>query len=268
MIKYYLTHLEDSFRVEDKILLGNSADVDNRVEKIYSKSIFADQKKFNTFLNDPSAKQLLSDPGFNLYYELIQKFGPIYAMFNKMDEQLDYSMHLLLKSLAAADTVGKIYPDANSTLRLSYGKVKSYSPQDGITYGSFSTIRGMTEKIKSGDSIYHIRTDILSLLKDEKQEKSAEVNFPLCFISDNDITGGNSGSPVLNGQGQIVGLAFDGNWEGMGSDIAYSSQLQRCINVDIRYILFLIEKLSGNQRLINELNLISSNNQNIYSYAS
>ncbi|MGQ1892054.1 S46 family peptidase [Thermophagus sp. OGC60D27] len=269
MLKYYLSHLEDSFRVENDILLKHSDDISKEVEIIYSKSLFTDKNKFDAFLLAPSAKQLLSDPGFDLYYGLIQKFGPIYAMFNKMDEQLEYTMHLLLKSLSATDTIGKIYPDANSTLRLSFGKIKPYSPKDGITYASFSFIGGMIEKINSGKSPYRIQTDVLSLSKNEKIEKSDNnKTFPLCFISDNDITGGNSGSPVLNSRGQIVGLAFDGNWEGMGSDISYSPDLQRCISVDIRYILFLIEKLSDNHQLMNELNLINPASKNNLSLAS
>lgn len=263
MLHYYQSHLEDSFRVDKKYLFKGASGPEDLAEKIYSQSHFADKTKFYALLQSPSPEKFLNDPAFNFYYTLLQEFGPIYSMFNKMEEQINYSMHLYVNLLITTDTLEQIYPDANSTLRLSFGKIKSYSPKDGIVYAPFSTMNGMFEKINSGESQYRTQTNLDSLF----QSVGEKTNFPLCFITDNDITGGNSGSPVLNKQGEIVGLAFDGNWEGMGSDISYSADLQRCINVDIRYILFLINKLSNNPQLLSEINIVKSH-QTLYQSSS
>lgn len=253
MLTYYLQNLNDSLRVNDDVLFKNATNTRDLSDKIYSGSLFADSEKFNDFIDAPSSEKLMSDPGFGLYYDLFQEFGPVYAMYSRIDDQINYSMHHYLNMLMRGDSIDSLYPDANSTLRLSFGKIEPYSPEDGIIYASFSTCSGMMEKINSGNPAYQTKTDVQSLF--DSGDNAFGKNLPLCFISDNDISGGNSGSPVLNKRGEIVGLAFDGNWEGMASDISYSSELQRCISVDIRYILFLIEKFAGEHYLSEELKI-------------
>jgi hypothetical protein len=253
MLTYYLQNLNDSLRVSDEILFKNATNTRDLSDKIYSESLFANSGKFKDFIAAPSSEKLMSDPGFDFYYDLFQEFGPVFAMYIRIDDQINYSMHQYLSMLMENDSLDGLYPDANSTLRLSFGKIVPYSTEDGITYASFSTFRGMKEKINSGETAYQTKTDVQSLF--EAGDKAYGKNLPLCFISDNDISGGNSGSPVLNNRGEIVGLAFDGNWEGMASDISYSSELQRCISVDIRYILFLIEKFAGEHYLSEELKI-------------
>jgi len=253
MLTYYLQNLNDSLRVSDEILFKNATNTRDLSDKIYSGSLFANSEKFKDFIAAPSSEKLVSDPGFGFYYDLFQEFGPVYAMYIRIDDQINYLMHRYLSMLMESDSTDGLYPDANSTLRLSFGKIVPYSPEDGITYASFSTFRGMKEKINSGKTAYQTKTDVQLLF--EVGKKTYGKNLPLCFISDNDISGGNSGSPVLNNRGEIVGLAFDGNWEGMASDISYSSDLQRCISVDIRYILFLIEKFAGEHYLSEELKI-------------
>lgn len=147
--------------------------------------------------------------------------------------------------------------DANFTMRLSYGSISGYRPYDAAWYNYYTTEKGIFEKENPDDPEFHVQPEILDLIR--KRDFGAYINdqgeLPLCFLSDNDITGGNSGSPVFNGKGHVIGLAFDGNWEAMSGDIAFEPDLQRCIAVDIRYVLYLIDKWGKCPRLINELKL-------------
>ena len=151
------------------------------------------------------------------------------------------------------------YPDANSTMRLSFGTVSGYSPFDGATYGYYTTVKGIFEKVKehAGDIDFAVQPELLSLLssRDFGRYANEQGDMNVCFISNNDITGGNSGSAMFNGKGELLGLAFDGNWEAMSSDIVFEPDLQRCIGVDVRYMLFIIEKYGKAGNLIKELKI-------------
>ena len=150
------------------------------------------------------------------------------------------------------------YPDANSTMRLTYGSVLPYSPKDALTYNYYSTIKGVMEKEDPDNYEFKVPAKLkeLYLAKDYGQYAMADGNLPVCFLTNNDITGGNSGSPVLNADGELLGLAFDGNWESMSSDVMFEPDLQRCICVDIRYVLFLMDKFGGAGYLLKEMNLV------------
>ena len=149
------------------------------------------------------------------------------------------------------------YPDANSTLRLSFGTVSGYRPQDGVEYDYYTTVWGILEKVKShaGDTDFALQPDLLKLFLSGHFGRYADKDgqMRVCFISNNDITGGNSGSAMFNEHGELLGLAFDGNWEAMSGDICYEPQLQRTIGVDIRYVLFIMEKYAHASHLIHEL---------------
>ena len=151
-----------------------------------------------------------------------------------------------------------LYPDANFTQRLSYGSVGGYSPADAISYKYYTTPRGILEKENKDDPEFAVEDYILEHIRsdnfDEYRDKNGEMHIN--FLSNNDITGGNSGSPVLNWQAHLIGLAFDGNWEALSGDVAFNPELQRCINVDIRYVLFMIDKVGKCTRLIDELEII------------
>ena len=149
------------------------------------------------------------------------------------------------------------YPDANSTMRISYGKVLSYSPQDAVFYDYYTTIDGMMAKYKPGDHEFDLPKELITLYKNKDYGRYADKKGTIRtnFITNNDITGGNSGSPIINGKGELVGLAFDGNWEAMSGDIAFDRKYKRTINVDTRYILFLIEKLGKATNLIAEMDV-------------
>jgi hypothetical protein len=152
-----------------------------------------------------------------------------------------------------------LYPDANQTMRISYGQVKSYKPKDGIICKEICTTKGILEKYKEGDYEFDAPKKLIELIKAkdygqyaDKQSKELVVTF----ISNNDITGGNSGSPVLNAKGELIGLAFDGNYEALSHKIAVDKDLNRTICLDIRYMLFVVDKLGGATNLINELQLV------------
>ena len=149
------------------------------------------------------------------------------------------------------------YSDANSTMRLTYGTVGDYIPRDAVLYTHYTTIEGIMEK-EDPDSYEFVVPAGLKALYEKKDygQYGSNGTLNICFTSNNDITGGNSGSPVINGKGELLGIAFDGNWEAMSGDIAFEPELQKCINVDIRYVLFIIDKLAGAGHLVEEMTLI------------
>ena len=150
------------------------------------------------------------------------------------------------------------YPDANSSLRLTYGSVKSYEPKDAVMYSYITTLDGVMEKYNPNDFEFDVPKKLIDLhaKKDYGQYALPGGKLPVAFITNNDITGGNSGSPVIDGEGNLIGLAFDGNWEAMSGDIVFDEKYKRTINVDVRYVLFLIEKYGEATNIINELKLV------------
>ena len=150
-----------------------------------------------------------------------------------------------------------MYPDANFTTRLTYGTIKSYSPRDAVKYNYYTTIYGVIQKEDPDNYEFRVPEKLKELYqkKDYGHYAMPDGNLPCCFLTNNDITGGNSGSPVMNANGELIGLAFDGNWESMSSDVMFEPDLQRCICVDIRYVLFLVDKFGGAGHLIKEMNI-------------
>ena len=149
-------------------------------------------------------------------------------------------------------------PDANFTIRLTYGNVKSYNPKDGIHYKYYTTLKGVMEKEDPTNPEFVVPAKLKELYtaKDFGRYALPNGEMPACFLTTNDITGGNSGSPVINGSGELIGTAFDGNWESLSGDINFDNNLQRCINLDIRYVLFILEKLGNCGHLINEMTIV------------
>ena len=150
------------------------------------------------------------------------------------------------------------YPDANSTMRITYGTVVPYEPRDGVFYDFLTTLDGVMEKEDPSNDEFFVEEKLKSLWKDKDYGNYALENgkMPVNFLTTNDITGGNSGSPVINSKGELIGCAFDGNWEAMASDIHVFPDVTRTICVDSRYILFIIDKFAGASHLLQEMNIV------------
>ncbi len=232
--------------------------VDAFVEDAFKKSIFANKENFNKFINKPNTKKLEKDL-------IAQSALNAYMYVAGEDKDLDNAVNNLsqarkrfVAALREMDPTLVQYPDANFTMRMTYGQVLDYYPADGIHYNYVTTLEGVMEKEDPTSSEFEVPAKLKELYLNKDYGQYADENGKIitCFLSNNDITGGNSGSPILNAEGHLIGLAFDGNWEAMSGDIAFEPKLQRTINVDARYVLFIIDKFAGAQNLIDELTII------------
>ncbi len=226
---------------------------------LWENSVLINPDKLRTFLNNPTQEVLENDPGYKYAVNLDPKeytknnFGTVTTDFQTVKTRLD---NLYLKALLEKNKGMMMYPDANSTMRISYGQVQSYSPKDGITYNIQTTIDGMVAKYQPGNGEFDLPKSLLdAYAKRDFREYGENGTLPVGFISNNDITGGNSGSPVINGNGELMGLAFDGNWEAMSGDIAFDKKYKRTISVDARFVLWCIDVLGGAKNIINELDI-------------
>ena len=225
---------------------------------IFRNTFLLDDARFEAFCKEPSVAQIDGDPaaqyalGFVGNYEKYYK--PRSEDFSRKKKELS---KLYVRGLMQMQQDKLFYPDANSTMRITYGQVKSYSPQDAVDYHYFTTLDGLVAKYKPGDGEFDAPRELLELYrrKDYGRYMDADSTLHTCFITTNDITGGNSGSPVINGDGELIGCAFDGNWEAMSGDIAFDKQYKRTIAVDIRFVLFIMDKLGRAQNLIEELQI-------------
>ena len=231
-------------------------------EELFKRSYFTNKARTESFLSRYKAssyKLLDKDLAFQLAHGLLtyyqEKIAPDYY---NIEDQIQTLSKTYIKGLMEMQSDKKFYPDANSTLRVTYGKIEGYEPRDGVEYLPFSTIEGIIEKYKSGNDDYVVEQKIVDLYKNKDYGQYADKNgiLPVCFIASNHTTGGNSGSPVFNGNGELIGLNFDRNWEGTMSDLMYDPDRVRNIAVDIRYVLFVIEKIGNSKHLIDELTLI------------
>ena len=227
-------------------------------EKIFAGSVFASEAKLTGFLDNPSLKTLKKDGIFMASVDIFSKFREINELASKENDNLAKGTRLFLAGLMEMEKDKNFYPDANSTMRLTYGKVLDYEPRDGVTYNYFTTTDGYLEKEIPGDDEFDVPARMKELLLAKNFGRYADKDGSLhaCFITNNDITGGNSGSPVINGKGELIGIAFDGNWEAMSGDLAFEPELQRCINVDIRFVLWVIDVYAGATHLIDEMKIV------------
>ena len=206
-------------------------------------------------LNNKEFK-LNEDPAFQYMSEFATSYPKMIAEYRAAGDAGDANKKFM-KGLMEMNGNKPIYPDANSTMRLTYGKVGGYSPKDGVDYKYYTTLEGVMQKEDPNNPEFIVPAKLKELYEAKDFGRYAMKNgeMPTCFLTNNDITGGNSGSDVLNAKGELIGLAFDGNWESLCSDILFEPNLQRCINVDIRYVLFIIDKFGGAGYLLNEMDI-------------
>lgn len=242
----------------DEVKKRYDGDFEKYANDMFRKSIFANESRFMTFLDKPSQKVLEKDMAFAHSKSVYENYISIYYTDDEFITVIDDAQRAFLKGLMEMNPERKFYSDANFTMRLSYGTVGDYSPADGVKYNYFTTMKGVMEKEDPNNWEFIVSPKLKDLYqsKDFGRYADADGSMHVCFITNNDITGGNSGSPVINGDGQLIGLAFDGNWEGMSGDIVFEDVLQKCICVDIRYVLFIIEKYGEATNLINELKFV------------
>lgn len=231
---------------------------DKYASQIFAKTIFADEAKLNEFLKNPTKKALDKDLAFQTAGEIFDLLRMISEETQKSAEQLAEGRHLLVAGLMEMQPDKVFYPDANSTMRLTYGTVGSYFPRDGVIYKETTTVQGYLEKEIPNDDEFHVPSRMKELILAKDFGRYADENGDLItgFISNNDITGGNSGSPVINANGELIGCAFDGNWEAMSGDLAFEPEIQRTISVDIRFVLWVVDKYAGATHLIDEMTIV------------
>ena len=227
---------------------------------VFGSSIITDDARWNAFKANPDAVKLQNDPAFAAASQFLKnynsKYGASRQQFMAADAELG---RIYLKGIREMNPAKIMYPDATFTMRTSYGQVKSYQPRDAVKYDFVTTMKGLMEKYKPGDYEFDLPASLIEKVarKDYGQYIDKQRNdLVVGFITTNDITGGNSGSPVLNGNGELIGLAFDGNYEALSHKIHFDKDLNRTICVDVRYVLWCIDKLGGASHLIRELKLM------------
>jgi len=225
---------------------------------VYAKSVFATSESFNKFLDAPKLETLENDIAFKIGNSILEKYKEVRSELSKGADQLQKGKRLFVDGLMHINKKKNLAPDANSSIRLTYGNVGGYTPKDGVYYNHFTTLKGVMEKEDPTNPEFVVPAKLKELYKkkDFGQYADKNGNLPVCFLTNSDITGGNSGSPVINGNGELIGTAFDGNSEAMSGDIDFEENLQRCINLDIRYTLFIIDKFAGAQNLIDEMTIV------------
>lgn len=233
---------------------------DKYVNSLFMLSIFTSEEKMMAFLDLPSEGMVTNDPMYTLSNDLIIHINTRSDEIIKAQNDYSAAFRLLVEGLRESKLAPIQYPDANSTLRLTYGKVKALpaDKRNDAKINNYTTMDGMVKKYKAGDAEFDLPAKMLEMHKTKDYGRYADKKgyMPVNFLTDNDITGGNSGSPVLNGKGQLIGLAFDGNIEAMAGDVIFDPKLQRTINVDIRYVLWLIEKFSGAKHIVDEMDIV------------
>ena len=255
MIDFYKANVKpaEAFSYCGKSIL--KWDTRKLVDQLYGKSIFATREKLHA--KPVTIKMIEADPAVKMARGVMAAYEPI-AMAAGADQA---AFRAACKAYAAALLEWKkgeaSYPDANFTCRLSYGTVKGYSPKDGVTYNYYTTLKGVIEKEDPGNYEFRVPARLKEIYEkaDYGRYANADGELVTCFLSNLDITGGNSGSPVLDADGNLIGLAFDGNWEAMSSDVMFEPELSRTITVDIRYVLMMMDKFGGAGYLLDEMRI-------------
>ncbi len=265
LMKYYSEDIPkeqqpDAFKSMVKKYNGN---FEKLADYVFNNSFLVSEEKTEAFLQNPALKKLENDPAFQIVNSIIDNYrSNIAPSLAEANAKLAQANRLYVAALRQMNPDKVYYPDANSTMRLSYGTVQGYSPQDGVRYNYYTTLEGIMDKADSTNEEFIVPDKLQQLYRTKNYGRYANEKGELVvnFITNNDITGGNSGSPVINGRGELIGVAFDGNWEAMTGDLVYDPDYKRCINMDSRYLLFIIDKFAGATNLINEMTIVDNGN--------
>jgi hypothetical protein len=234
--------------------------LDEYIEAVLALSIFSSEVRMNAFIKAPNKQLLESDPLMILSNKLIAHYFSSDVKIEEAKEKFDRAYRMLVDGMRDSGLSPVIYPDANSTLRLTYGKVSPLpiDPRNDAKENYYTTLKGTVKKFIDDDPEFDLPQGLIDLYESKDFGPYADEDgyMPVNFLTNNDITGGNSGSPVLNGNGELIGLAFDGNIEAMAGDVIFDNKLQKTINVDIRYVLFLIDKYAGAKHIVDEMTVI------------
>lgn len=259
MIKLYREDIDSRFWPSFYTLIDTKfrGNVDAFVDNIFAKSVFTTPEKLSAFLEAPSLKVLQKDPAFIVAKSIDEVRTALQKDISGFNDDLAKGQRLFMAGVMEYQPDKTQYPDANFTMRLTYGQVLDYYPYDAVHYNWYTTLDGVVQKYRPGDYEFDLPKRLIDLNNKREYGRYASPDgyMPVCFITNNDITGGNSGSPVINGNGELIGLAFDGNWEAMTGNIAFEPDLQRCICVDIRYVLWVIDIYSGAGYLLEEMDI-------------
>ncbi len=247
MVRHYLQNADPQDRVDVS---------EEMIDKVFDESVFTSYDKLEAAR--AAGVNLDEDPAAVLRGAIIDKRGPLYRQTITWDDTLEAPTKAYAAALLEWQKAKPSYPDANFTCRLTYGTVKGYEPKDGVVYKYYTTLKGVMEKEDPGNYEFRVPARLKELYnaKDYGQYADAQGQLVTCFLTNLDITGGNSGSPVMDADGNLIGLAFDGNWEAMSGDVIFEPNLQRCICVDIRYVLFMMDKFGGAGWLLDEMNIV------------
>lgn len=261
LLKEYRTKVDSTYLPEIYQTIATEYGGNDRayVDSLYACSELTTPRGLKRFLEQDTTYHIYDDPAITLSIDLITKMFEMNMQMQQSSAEIIRNERLLNAAVRRMYASRNFYPDANSTMRLSFGTVCGYTPFDGAEYDYYTTTKGILEKVRAhvGDVDFEVQPEILSLLSSGEYGRYADEKgeMNVCFISNNDITGGNSGSAMFNAKGELLGLAFDGNWEAMSSDILYEPKMQRTIGVDVRYMLFMIEKYGRAGNLIKELKI-------------
>ncbi len=230
------------------------------VHNLFELSLFGKEEYLLKFLDMPDLKTLENDDLYNFSEAMLGHYYKKTEEVEQAEEKFSKAFRLLVEGLRESKLSTILYPDANSTLRLTYGKVRAL-PEDKRNDAKdnfYTTMKGMVAKYKPNDPEFDLPKKVLEMYERKEFGRYADRNgyMPVNFLTDNDITGGNSGSPVLNGKGELIGLAFDGNIEAMAGDVIFDTELQRTINVDIRYVLWIIDEFAGAKHIVDEMTIV------------
>lgn len=241
-----------------KLVKKYKADFNKLADDCFAKSMFASREKMDKFFEKPNVNAIKKDMAYQIGVSLVNNYFAQTGADEANAEALAKNTRLYMKGMMEMNPNKNYYPNANLTMRLTYGNVKDYYPADAVHYDVVTTIDGIMEKEDPNNWEFVVPAKLKELYnaKDYGQYADKNGNLPVCFLSTNDITGGNSGSPIINANGHLIGLAFDGNWEAMSGDIAFEPNLQRTINVDVRYVLFVIDKYAGAGHLLKEMTIV------------